>query len=253
MHLLDGVADAVSRILGVDKVTQKRVLRRLAGFDGVTLVGEIHRIIAANYDRYGATLKKDRSEKNWVWPRLVPAISEGNGSAEVIIERALAAAFIRLGRTDWSNQVPVASGLVSPFGRGAIDLVRQRSERHFEMIELKIASDTPLSAAIEVINYACIWLIARGDRPKRPSALLDADRIDLRVLAPAAYYARYRLSELEASLDAGVAALGAAHSAAMSFAFEVLDDRISPGPLPDDATLLTCLEHPRRLTAVVSP
>ena len=237
----------------MDKVTQKRALLRLAAFDGVALVGEIHRIIAANYDRYGAALKKDRSEKNWGWPRLVPAISEGNGSAEVIIERALAAAFIRLGRTDWSNQVPVASGVVSSFGRGAIDLVRQRSERHFEMIELKIASDTPLSAAIEVINYACIWLIARGDRPKRPSALLDADRMDLRVLAPAAYYANYRLSELEASLDAGVAALGAAHSVGMGFAFEVLDDKIFLRPLPDDATLLACLEYPRRLKAAGLP
>jgi hypothetical protein len=55
------------------------------------------------------------------------------------------------------------SGLIAGVadGRRAIDLVHQCGRRHFELIEIKIASDKPLYAAVEIIGYGCIGLLAR--------------------------------------------------------------------------------------------
>ena len=77
------------------------------------LVDAIHRTMEANYARGGASANKGRSRENWRWQALQPQISERNRSPEVVLERAVAAACDRLGRTDWANQVPVASGLIA--------------------------------------------------------------------------------------------------------------------------------------------
>ena len=215
------------------------------------LVDAIHRTIEANYAHGKASANKDRSRENWRWQALQPQMSRHNRSPEVVLERAIAAACDRLGRIDWANQVPVASGLIASAhdGRRAIDLVRRRGERHFELIELKIASDTPLYGAVEIIGYGCLWLIARNDKPSRASALLDADHMGLRVLAPPAYYSGFALKEVEIALDEGVRRLGQRTGAVLSFAFELLDERIRPDAVPDDETLLTYLDHPARATA----
>jgi hypothetical protein len=220
------------------------------------LVDAIYRTILGNYARGGASANKDRSRENWRWPALQSRISKDNRSPEVIVERAIAAACERLGRCGWGNQVPVASGLIANAGGGrrAIDLVHRRGERHFELIELKIASDTPLFAAIEVISYGCLWMIARNDRPARASALLDADHIDLRVLAPSAFYAPFesKLKHVEEALDVGVRALGQPNGVILTFAFELLDERIWSEAVTFDETLLSCLDHARSATTMVT-
>ena len=73
--------------------------------------------------------------------------------------------------------------------------------------------------------------------------MLDADRIDLRVLAPSAYYSGFVLKDMEAALDMGVRALGKRTGVALTFAFEILDERIRPEVIPDDETLLACLDQ----------
>jgi hypothetical protein len=137
------------------------------------VVDLIFQTVADNYERGDAATNRNRSEENWRWHRLQPQIAAHNTSPEVVLERAIAAACQRTGRTDWANQVPVASGLIdgATDGRRAIDLVHQCSERHFELIELKIASDTPLYAAVEIIGYGCIWLLARAHPPSLKSAI----------------------------------------------------------------------------------
>jgi hypothetical protein len=75
-------------------------------------------------------------------------------------------------------------------------------------------------------------MIARNDRPARTSALLDADNIDLRVLAPSAFYARFALKDVEAALDAGVRALGQRNGAVLTFAFELWMNESDPKPSP---------------------
>lgn len=247
--LLDGVEKAAARNLGVLNLRHKSALTNLAPFDGVTVVREVFDLISRNYETAGSTENKDRSKQNWRWQSLQPQISMQNRSPEVVIERAIASACLELGRTDWANQIPVASGLVrgASDGRRAIDLVRRHSAQHFELIELKVASDTPLYAAVEILTYCCLWLIARSDRPSRPSPLLDAKELKLSVLAPAEYYARYSLDEVERSFDEGVAALGLSHGMAMSFSFHILEGRIRFDKIPDPQTLLDLLETSNRL------
>lgn len=218
---------------------------KLLPFDGRLLVAAIFETIRQNYLASNATANKDRSKQNWRWHSLQPQTALHNRSPEVVIERAIAAACAALNRTDWANQIPVASGLVEGAGdrRRAIDLARRHGESHFELIELKIASDNPLYAAVEIVGYACLWLLARNDRPARSSALLDAERIDLTVLAPEAYYGRFPVAEIEGSFDEGVRVLGSRMGVPMSFGFRRLDDSIEAGNLPTPLELLDRLEQ----------
>lgn len=246
--LLDGVEASVSDALSITSLRHRSAVLKLPLFNGRQLVASIFETIRQNYLASNATANKDRSKQNWRWHSLQPQIAPHNRSPEVVIERAIAAACADLHRTDWANQIPVASGLVEGAGDGrrAIDLVRRHDENHFELIELKIASDNPLYASVEIVGYACLWHLARIDRPRRSSALLDAERIDLTVLAPEAYYAQYPVAEIESSFDEGVRALGMGMGVAMSFGFRTLDRSIDAGNLPPPQELLDLLEHSAR-------
>jgi hypothetical protein len=250
--LLAGVEEAIAGHLGISNLRHRSAVYKLERAGGVALVSGMFDKIRSNYSGCGATTRKNRSSQNWRWQSLQPQIGADNRSSEVIVERAIAAACMRLGRTDWANQVPVASGLLDGkrYGRRAIDLVRQRGQKHFEFIELKIASDTPLYAAIEIIGHACLWLIARDDRPARPSALLDAECIDVRVLAPGSFYARLPVSELGTILNVGLEDLGLRQGVAMSFAFSLLDERVKFDAIPGDTELLDCLDRSTLLNVV---
>ena len=77
--------------------------------------------------------------------------------------------------------------------------------------KLKVGSDTPLYAAMEVLQYGLLYVFSRQYRDElhytddRP--LLKARRIDLKVLAPAAYYGEYRIDWLVRALNRGLEAL----------------------------------------------
>lgn len=171
-------------------------------------------------------------------------MAQHNPSAEVRLEQAIAGS-----GPGWANQIPICSGLVGPSAdrRRAIDLVHRVGEGHFEFIELKVASDTPLYAAIEIIGYACVWLLARRDDAVPTSELLSADRVDLIVLAPASYYARYRLDRLAAALDGELAELGTSAGVRLSFRFEILPDALVGEARPAGRELLALLDQRRRL------
>ena len=249
--LVERAEAAAATLLGIRDLTHRSALLHLAPFDGVAVIDTIHGTIADDYARHGASANRNSSKETWRWPSLQPSRRANTPGREVRLERAIADACIRLGRTDWANQVPTASGLLGPKRdrHRCIDLIRRRGERHFELIELKIDSDTPLYAAVEIIAHACLWLIARTDRPSRPSALLDADHMDLRVLGPPAYYAPFALTPIETALDAGLHALGQRHGVALTFAFDLLHQRIHPNAIADDATLLALLDTRQRAAA----
>jgi hypothetical protein len=243
--LIDRVEETICSALGIRSTRRRSAVRYLRLTADQDLVDLIFQTVAENYKRGNAASNRDRSRQNWRWQHLQPQIAAHNTSHEVVLERAIAAACGRTGRLDWANQVPVASGLIAGAadGRRAIDLAHQCAKRHFELIELKIASDTPLYAAIEIIGYGCIWLLARAYPPSQKSAILEADHVDLRVLAPVDYYTRYDLTQLEAVLDQGCRALGRAQGVTMTFAFRALDERLA-GPLTfDDDTLLAALDN----------
>lgn len=147
------------------------------------------------------------SSENWRWKRHLE-LAPGNTSPEVRLERAMVDEY----GENWSNQMPTASGLVSPnAGRAAVDIVVRDAADTYELIELKVASDTPLFAAIEILQHGLLWCWSRChsddlgyEMTSRP--VLAANKLTLTVLAPEMYYERYDLVQLAAGLRQGLRA-----------------------------------------------
>jgi hypothetical protein len=202
--------------------------------------------IEANWNACVTPATLAASRQNWRWREPQLFISGHNTSPEVVLERAIVNACERQGRADWSNQVPVASGVAgaSAERRRAIDLVHEKGPGHFEFIELKVGSDTPLSAALEIIGYLCVWLLTRKAGVAGP--LLSATKVEAIVLAPESYYARFNLKRIQARLDQELAALGEAHGVELSFAFEAFSDTLAQLPITDQAVAML-LDRRRKL------
>ena len=146
---------------------------------------------------------------------------------EVALERA----FLTLGE-NWFNQLSTSSGLIDPHAdkKRAIDLVHECSPGSFDFIELKIGSDYPLSAAVEILLYWLIYLFSRERLEELGydnRSVFKATRVDLKVLAPREFYESQAgetidLSWLESWFNDGVATFTSnllGRSVATSFAF----------------------------------
>lgn len=249
--LFDGVEEAASKALAVRSHCHRSALHELGSRSTIRpgTVEAVHNEIARNLRSAQLRKVESRSKENWRWCEPQPQIAVHNPSREVKLERAIAAACAGAGRHDWANQVPVASGVVgsSADRRRAIDLVHQIGPGHFQFIELKIASDTPLYAAIEIIGYGCAWLLFREGGGSEASPLLSAEKLDLIVLAPSAYYAPYRLNMIEAALNAELIELGNRSDVCLRFRFEELPDELAQASLPPHNELLELLDRRRQL------
>ena len=114
------------------------------------------------------------SRKNFRWHEPQRHICKSNSSAEVTLERALVNALIDARNNEWSNQVPLISGIAGPraFKRRAIDLVWRQGESCFEFVELKMNStlqSLPLSRSwfTAFCGYCRAGIkTAHGNRPK---------------------------------------------------------------------------------------
>lgn len=248
--LLDGVETAVCEILGIRRLKHRSALLELSQLDLIAggVVTAIFEQIARNWLACRALRPDGGSPQNWRWRKPQLSIAGHNTSPEVMLERALAIACELQGRTDWANQVPVASGIWGPYGGGAraIDLVSQTGPKAFQLVELKVASDTPLYAAVEIIAYTSLWLLTRAESRTADNALLNADQIEAVVLAPESYYTRYRIEPLQRRLDEEMAILAQAHGVKLGFAFEAVDDALVRPPF-EDKRLMHLLDHRRRL------
>jgi hypothetical protein len=126
---------------------------------------------------------------NWNWRP--GELSYSPDQEEVKLEREIVAA---CGLEEWTFQMSTMSGLLSSTGhkRRAIDLVHRVGPDHYEFIELKVASNNPVSAAFEVLSYGLAYYRARqhptvNSGSGRHNVLL-ARKIELVVLAPKAWY-----------------------------------------------------------------
>ncbi len=150
------------------------------GADGAALADTLVEQATQNWEvgreRYGAS----PSRQNWRFAQVGKMVAH-NRSPEVSFERALA----EVGGDHWANQVPTCSGLVGyrADGRRSIDLVERVWDRSFNLIELKIGSDTPLFAALEVLDYGVLYAFTRmnarslGMRPPVPETILEKPQI----------------------------------------------------------------------------
>ena len=214
--ILDGVYLAIDCWLNVDDIGQpphhrhKPAWQQVGGkpmdsMDGYRLIAELLGIIERNWQDARTGHGKAPSKENW---RLVPLpeISKNNTSAEVTLERAMVA----LSPADWANQVPTSSGLCGSAQdkRRAIDLVYKNGFKEYTFFELKIASDTPLFAAMEILIYGILYMFTRQHIEELgydngEKVLLGAQTIHLRTLAPRKYYGGVDLTWLDKAINVG--------------------------------------------------
>ena len=216
--ILDGVYLVIDRWLNIDDIGQaphhrhrsawQRVNGRPMGsMDGYQLITELLEVIERNWRDARMDYGKMPSTENW---RLVPLsrISNKNTSPEVTLERAMVA----LSPEVWANQIPTSSGLCggSQDKRRAIDLVYKNGINEYTFFELKIDSDTPLFAAMEILIYGILYIFTRQHiealgYDNGEKKLLQAQTIHLRTLAPKTFYGDVDLTWLDKAINAGLA------------------------------------------------
>lgn len=165
------------------------------------------------------------SQSNWVL-RLAPEFTQHPTKyLEKQLQKNIA---ILLQNEGWGNDVPTASGLVNDRGRQMnIDLAHQIPDG-FEFIELKLESNTPYEAALQILRYGAVYLLYRLEpelaRRFKGNRMMNAKRIVLEVLAPDRYYAfgDVDLPLLETHLDRQVSRFAEEHVRDLSLSFRFM-------------------------------
>ena len=174
------------------------------------------------------------SKENWRWKRHL-SLGTNNRSPELKLERAI----VNACGENWSNQMPTASGLTGPATdkRAAVDLVSREDPTRYSMIELKVNSNTPLFAAVEIMKYGLLFLWSKNNQEvlgyeRELQPILAAKILTLGVLAPADYYSNFDLTELASVLDSGLVEFGERHGTRLRFEFRQLGADYSPALRP---------------------
>ena len=218
MSIYDGINDIIDRELRVTSIGQTKPHHQHKGalhkvrdegqglFRGERLFAEMVKRLEANLRRAPRFHEKGPSAENWRFEQQ-PYISEQNTRAETTLEKKA----VELLGPDWANQVPTASGLWDHTAdkHRNVDLVERVADGEYHLIELKVADKHPLFAAMEILGYGALYVLARRHYPAETQAskeLLQAKKIKLVVLAPVRFYMKARLSWLEDELDKGLRA-----------------------------------------------
>jgi len=175
------------------------------------------------------------SRENWRWKRHLN-LSPASKSPELRLERSI----VSVCGDDWSNQVPTASGLVGARvdKRAAIDLVHRQDPTSYALIELKVDSDNPLFAAIEILIYGLLFVWSRNNLERlgydaQAQPILAATAVSLNVLAPESYYRGYDLTILGSALNSSLAEFGERKTVGLGFAFGQLGASYAADSAPE--------------------
>jgi hypothetical protein len=193
-----------------------------------------------------------QSSENWREEQK-PEYHPKNESDETRLERNIVKALKKAERFDWWNQMPIVSGLAGKHAdrRRAIDLVHRRTghESHYYFVELKVDSDTPLFALMEIVLYGLVYLVLRKvPEVSKGAKMFAAQDIGLRVLAPKEYFKRFALGWLERELNEALPKIVEEFDFGEQFRMTVSSHWPSnlkiwdDGILANDSDLLSCLE-----------
>jgi hypothetical protein len=227
---------------------QRLSRKPMSKFNGQALIEKIYKQVNNNRSN------KDPSEENWRWKKNPEKKDESRQEnrekkLEVRLERKIVET-----SADWVNQVPTASGLVDEHSdkRGAIDLVHRLKDDEYEFIELKLRSDTPLYAAMEILQYGILYIFSRKDRKKLGykedrGPLLWAKSVHLQVLAPHDYYKGYTLDWLEDEICKGLKSFLVEQKVKLQidFRFEAFPPSFTLAPFPENDAIAQALNNRR--------
>ena len=221
--------------------------------DGIDAIGERLRVFPDRHGLFDQVFERIRmnwvsnraeerwpSQSNWVL-RVAPAFTQHPTKyLEKQLQKNIA---VLLEDEGWGNDVPTASGLANDRGRQMnIDLAH-RIPDGFEFIELKLQSNAPYEAALQILRYGAIYMLYRLEpdltRRFRGNQMMNAKSIVLEVLAPVHYYSPgdVDLRTLEAQLDRQVARFAEKNVSGLSISFRFMafqaDFVFRPGMNPD--------------------
>ena len=175
------------------------------------------------------------SKENWRWKRH-PSLGADNNSPELKLERAI----VNTCGENWSNQMPTASGLTGPATdkRAAVDLVLRDGPTTYSLIELKVSSNTPLFAAVEIVKHGLLFVWSMVNQEvlgyeQKLQPILAASTVTLCVLAPTNYYCNFDLTNVAFVLNSGLVEFGEQHGIRLNFEFCQLGGGYSPELAPD--------------------
>jgi hypothetical protein len=248
--LFAGVYEAAGQALGVEHFATKTAAQhfRHHQFDSSASM-LVERLFGRLENNWTPLVRKPaRSSENFRWRKPRSCYRTDNHSKEVTLERNLIKALEASGNTNWSNQVPLISGITEdhrPYPQ-KIDLVKRRGQDAFEFVELKVDSNNPVFAAYQILIYGLLWLLSRQYRKHLgyvDNPILNAHELHLSVLAPRAYYSEYLdlIRPLATSINKGLRILGEKHCVLMTFRFTAFPKRYDRTDRPSRPELIAYL------------
>ena len=241
-RLLDGVEQLINNTLPVpegptgykSKTTAKLLSSQShPSVNLQKLVEDIWKQMVVNWVEGGC---KCRGRSNWRW-MLRENIDPNSTSPEIRLQRKFAKCVGKdeQAKERWSNETPTASGFSEGKGGepGHLDLAYSLSGSHVTLIELKVDANTPVAAAIQLVIYALMLVLAQTVNGQvqiiADKKWLDFRHANLRVVAPKKYYQNYLgLEWFEDDVNKAVQAFGKGHKLQMNFEFRCLEDANTP-------------------------
>ena len=176
----------------------------LSDEDTILLVNDLYERMAGN----APVQPQSRSEMLWRCRRATD-IADQNRSDETMLEKAVAILADQGHMPGWFNQCPVASGVsdASSDRKRAVDLVHVSGDAA-RLVELKWASNMPVHALFQILEYGLAYVLARlrkNELGLDGLPLMQARHVDLDVVGPVRFFAPDNGSELFARIDKALA------------------------------------------------